>query len=101
MKIERTKLKYLEAEDVDALARQNVQLMTELWIVKDRLTLLETMLEGKGVLDRTRLNDMEPDGALADELRREREAYLERVMGLDPKDRTVETLMNISPTRKG
>ena len=100
MKIERTKRKYLQAEDVDALARQNIQLMTELWIVKDRLALLETMLEDKGAVDRTTLNDMEPEGDLADELRREREAYVDRIMGLDPKDRTVEALRDMSPTRK-
>lgn len=100
MKIERAKTKYLEPEDVDALARQNTQLMTELWIVKDRLALLESLLEGKGQIDRTTLNDMEPEGALAEELRREREAYVERVIGFDPKDRTVERLRNIAPTRK-
>lgn len=100
MKIERTKLKYLQAEDVDALARQNIQLMTELWIVKDRLALLETMLEDKGAVDRTTLNDMEPEGDLAEELRREREAYVDRIMGLDPRDRTVEALRDMSPTRK-
>lgn len=47
MKVERNKPTYLQPEDVDALARQNAQLMTELWIVKDRLTLLETLLEEK------------------------------------------------------
>lgn len=101
MKVERNKPTYLQPEDVDALARQNAQLMTELWIVKDRLTLLETLLEEKGLVDRKTLNDMEPEGALEDELRREREAYIDRVIGLDPKDRTVEALMNISPSRKG
>lgn len=101
MKIDRKPLSYLRAEDFDALARQNVQLMTELWIVKDRLAVLETMLAEKSLVDRQKLNDIEPDGALAEELDRDRTAYLERIMGVDPRERTVEALKNISPTRKG
>lgn len=100
MKIERPNTKYLKPEDVDALARQNTQLMTELWIVKDRLAVLESMLEEKGQIDRTALNDMEPQGALAEELRREREAYVERIIGFEPKDRTVERLRDMAPSRK-
>ena len=100
MKIERTHLKYLASDDVDAVARQNAQLMAELWIVKDRLALIETMLEEKNLIDRKTLNDIEPEGELADELRREREAYIDRIMGIDPKDRTVEALRDMAPNRK-
>lgn len=101
MKIDRTPRSYLRAEDFDALARQNVQLMTELWIVKDRLAVLESMLEEKSLVDRQKLNDIEPAGALAEELDRDRSAYLDRIMGVDPRERTVEALRNMSPTRKG
>lgn len=92
MKIDRTPPTYLREEDVDVLARQNAQLMAELWIVKDRLALLENMLSEAGLLKRSALDDSVPEGALADELSSERQAYIRRIMGDTPDERSVDSL---------
>lgn len=82
----------LKSEDMDRLARQNAQLMTELWIVKDRLTLLESMLETAGLLDRGALNRLKPEGRLAAELAAERDAYVARMVDDDIHTRNVDKL---------
>jgi hypothetical protein len=91
-KINRKRKPLLSPEDVDRVARQNVQLMTELWIVKDRLALLESMLEAAGLLSRAALNRAVPEGPLAQELETERNNYIRRVLHDDPERRTVESL---------
>lgn len=92
MKIDRTEPKYLTPADVDTLARQNTQLMAELWIMKDRMIVMEQMLADAGLLDRGKLNDLVPEGALEEELKDERTRYIDRIMGVKPETRTVESL---------
>ena len=72
---------YTGDEMLDSLARMNAELMSELWILRDRVTILEAMLEEKGVVDRKTLDDFVPEGALAKELMRERDALVRRVVG--------------------
>lgn len=96
----RNRPSYLVAEDLDALARQNLQLMTELWIVKDRLTLLEDMLEGPGLIDRKAFDTTEPGAELSAELEAQRIAYIKRVVGLSADQRTIENLRQVAPARK-
>ena len=91
-KINRKRKPLLSPDDVDRVARQNIQLMAELWIVKDRLALLESMLQDAGLLNRATLNRTLPDGALAQELETERNNYIRRVIHDDPERRTVESL---------
>lgn len=83
---------YLHVDDVDQLARQNVQLLTELWIVKDRLAVLEDLMVRKGLLAADEIDNVDPDAPLTDKLEGERESYIKRVMGLAPEERTTETL---------
>lgn len=92
MEIDRSQKHYLSTDDVDQLARQNTQLMTELWIVKDRLAVLEAMLVEKGLLDAEVIDDNPPEGALAEKLDRERERFIRRIVGLPPEERTLENL---------
>jgi hypothetical protein len=92
MEVNRERRHYLAADDVDELARQNTQLMTELWIVKDRLALLEQLLADKGVLARGEVDDTQPDETLNAELDRERDRYIRRIVGLAPDERSVESL---------
>ena len=99
MEIDRTRPSYLVPEDVDALARQNTNLMTELWIVKDRLALLESMLENAGILKRSDIENEVPSDALEHELAQERTAYIQRVIGLPPEERTVENLKKMAINR--
>lgn len=97
MEIERTQQKYLQPEDIETLARQNVQLMTELWITKDRLFVLEDMLEKKGLIDRRSFETTEPDETLSKELEAQRVAYIKRIMGVVPQERTTERLKDTAP----
>lgn len=72
--------------------RQNTQLMAELWVVKDRLTVLEHLLEEKGLLETKAVSDFLPEGNLADHLDRERERYIKRIQGFGPEERTIDAL---------
>jgi hypothetical protein len=97
MEIERTLPQYLQPEDIETLARQNVQLMTELWITKDRLFVLEDMLEKKGIIDRKIFESIEPEENLSKELEAQRVAYIKRIMGILPEQRTTERLKDSAP----
>jgi len=66
---------------MDNVIRMNTELMSELWILRDRVTLLEHVLQQQGVINRKTLDDMLPDGDLAKELNRERDALVEKVVG--------------------
>jgi hypothetical protein len=59
----------------------NTELMSELWILRDRVTILEHLLQEKGVVSRKALDDFVPAGDLAKELVRERDGMVERVVG--------------------
>lgn len=84
----------LQAADIDHLARQHTQLMTEVWILRDRVKLLESILEASGLLNPGQLDSMVPDGELKMALQRDRDAFVERVVGVDPANRNVEQLRN-------
>lgn len=77
---------------MDIVARQNVQLLTELWMVKDRLAVLEKLLTQSGVLKEDAINRFTPEGDFAKTLEHERAAYVERVVSLPGEERTIETL---------
>ena len=91
MQVDRGPRHYLTDEDVDQLARQNTQLMTELWIVKDRLAVLEKLLADKGIVSGEELEAL-PDEALSARLDIERERYIKRIVGLPPEERSMENL---------
>ncbi|WP_394728751.1 hypothetical protein [Altererythrobacter sp. GH1-8] len=92
---------YLQAEDLDTLARQNIQLMAELWIVKDRLAMLEDMLAKQGLIDRATFEATEPDEALSAELEADRVAYIKRIVGLSADQRTIPNLQSVAPQKRG
>lgn len=72
---------YTGDEMMDNVIRMNTELLSELWILRDRVTILEHMLQEKGVVDRKALDDYVPAGPLAAELNRERDAMVEKVVG--------------------
>jgi hypothetical protein len=88
---------YLKPEDVDNLARVNTELLSEVWVLRDRVTLLEHLLETKGILKRAEIDALNPTGELAKELETERHAYIERVVGAPhQRERTVESLKKLA-----
>jgi hypothetical protein len=78
---ERPERPYLSSKELDDLMRMNLQLLSEVWVLRDRVTLLEHLLESKGALKRSDIDEMVPEGALASELDRERDAMVARVVG--------------------
>jgi hypothetical protein len=79
--VDAPKQPYTGSEMMDNLIRMNTELLSELWILRDRVTILEHMLQEKGVVSRKALDDYVPSGDLAAELLRERDALVERVVG--------------------
>ena len=79
--VDRPERPQLESRLHDDLMRINAELLAELWILRDRVTILEHLLAGKGLVDRKAIDDFQPAGALAEELTRERQAMVRRVMG--------------------
>ncbi len=79
--VQRPERPYLGQKELDDVMRMNTELLAELWILRDRVTVLEYLLEQKQVIDRQALSDFVPQGALAAELDRERRALVERVAG--------------------
>ena len=82
------------SEEMDALMRINTELMSELWILRDRVTVLEKLLEEKGVVERQAINDYAPEGEFAAELDDERDRFVRRVAGAPWEvELTVESLV--------
>jgi hypothetical protein len=79
--VDRPERPYLGQKELDDLVRMNSELMAELWILRDRVTVLEHLLEQKQVLQRQEVHEFVPAGELAAELERERKALVERVAG--------------------
>jgi hypothetical protein len=78
---ERPQKPYLGSVEIDHLARMNTELLSELWILRDRVTVLEHLLEQGAVIKRADLDAFVPQGALAAELEAERARIVERVVG--------------------
>jgi hypothetical protein len=79
--VDAPKQPYMGDAIIDTLVRMNTELMSELWILRDRVTILEHMLQEKGVVDRKAIDDFVPTGDLAKELVRERDALVQKVVG--------------------
>jgi len=79
--VDAPKQPYTGDEMLDNLIRMNTELMSELWVLRDRVTVLEHMLQEKGVVSRKAIDDFVPTGELAKELVRERDGMVERVVG--------------------
>jgi len=87
--------KFFDAPYIDELLRMNTELLAELWIVKDRLMVLERVLCDKLAVDRDEIDRFVPDGAFAEELEREREIMMKKVMHAPfaEDDRRVDTIL--------
>lgn len=76
----------LQPEDIDRLGQALLTLTRELWIVKDRVRVLEAALAKAGVLGATAVDQLQPDSALQAELAAERARLIDTVLdALAPK----------------
>ena len=68
-------------ESLDRLLRMNTELLSELWILRDRVMVLEKILEEKGLLDARAIDDYEPSPEFGEVLQNERDGMVRRVTG--------------------
>ena len=71
----------LSSEETETLALQQAEVMSELWILRDRVTLLEHLLTEAGILEKRQLDQMVPPPELAEKLDAERDAFVARIVG--------------------
>lgn len=66
-------------QHMDALFAITMELASELWVMRDRLTVIEQLLDERGNLTREDIENTQPRGEAAERLARERERFLNRV----------------------
>ncbi len=72
---------YLSTPELDALALSQTELLSELWILRDRVTVLEHLLTEAGVLKPDAVDNFELPTDLAERLDRERDQLVARIVG--------------------
>ncbi|WP_448585307.1 hypothetical protein [Thermaurantiacus sp.] len=65
----------LHPGQLDHLGKALLLLARELWVTRDRLAVLEAVLERRGIAVTEAIRDFQPDGALAGQLAAERDAF--------------------------
>ncbi len=73
--------KYLQNGTVEDVARMVQSLTEELWILKDRVAVLEQLLVDKAVVGATEVDEHEPGEELSALLRKERQRVIRKVLG--------------------
>lgn len=87
---------YLKDPLLDRLARMNMELLSELWIARDRIAVLEEVLGQKGVLEPGEIDRFQPDAAMQARLDGLRDLMVEAVLGsMDQNKLSVEDLQEI------
>lgn len=90
---------YIGSDALDHLARMNVELLSELWIMRDRMAVLEKLLADKGVVPDGAVDQFVPDAVFADRLERLRTLMVENVIGAPYRhELTVEQLKERAKT---
>jgi len=72
--------KMLSDTDIDGVGRAVMTLCHELWVVKDRMAVLEAVLADNGIDAETAIDAFQPDAALQDRLNRDGRALVERIL---------------------
>ena len=85
---------YLASQEVEYLARMNMALLSELWITRDRLALVERLLADQKIIAPNQLDDYVPDEDFAQHLEALRSVVVENVLGAPFKnEETVASLV--------
>jgi hypothetical protein len=72
---------YLGEPRLDDLARMIFELTSELWILRDRTMMLESVLEANGIVPAGAVDSAQPDQEMSLRLLAERKALAARVYG--------------------
>lgn len=86
---------YLGPDNVDDLGRMVTALLTELWITRDRLAVVERVLQERGILIADEINDYIPDAGFEAELETLRDRMAGNVIGapLAARERSVDQIL--------
>ena len=85
---------YLGSDRLDDIARMLTEVASELWILKDRNMVLETLLAEAGVLTPASIDAYNPDAETAARIAAERSAFTNRILSaVLPNDQRLEREM--------
>lgn len=86
---------YLDDQNIDDLGRMVTALLSELWIMRDRMALTEALLAEKGVVTARELENYQPNPALAAEIDALRDRVVANVLGapLAARERSVDATL--------
>ena len=86
---------YLGPDNIDDLGRMVTALLTELWITRDRVAVLEQMLHEKGIVAAREIDDYIPSPAFDAELETIRDRMAGNVIGapLAARERSVDQIL--------
>jgi len=87
--------KYLAPDNVDDLGRMLMALLSEMWIMRDRMAVTEKLLAEKAGLTSAAIDDFVPDAAFAAELEALRDKVVSAVVSapVSAEDRSVESIL--------
>jgi hypothetical protein len=71
----------LSSQEIEALAATQTEMLSELWILRDRVLLLEHLLAESGILKQGQIDDFAPPEELTKKLDAERDQFVARVIG--------------------
>lgn len=82
---------FLDAElDLDAVLRVAMEIASEVWVLRDRFTVLEELLDEHGSVTREQLDRHQPSPTLSVELETQRRRFLQRIVeAASPHDSVV------------
>lgn len=86
---------YLGPDNIDDLGRMVTALLTELWITRDRVAVLEQVLQEKGVIAAGEVDDFAPSPEVDSALERVRDRMAANVIGapLAARERSVDQIL--------
>ena len=72
---------YLSSAELDSLARMHAEMMSELWILRDRVLVLEQLLTESGTLQAEQVDQYSPGPELTAKLNADRDRMVARIVG--------------------
>jgi len=72
---------YLNERNIDDVGRMLYALLTELWIMRDRVAIMEKLLVDRGAIHPSEIDDYEPSGEFKEALEQLRDRMVTTVIG--------------------
>jgi hypothetical protein len=77
----------LSSMEMDSLGRTQAELLSELWILRDRVLVMEHLLAEAGILKQGQIDNFAPPPELTSELDADRDSLVARVIGAGHRQR--------------